>query len=191
MKRLYWLLPLMAALVILVAQQTPPRPDPVPERFGYGRPAGAADIARWDIAVRPDGKGLPAGSGTVSTGRTIYQLKCAACHGLENTPQNAKLLSSALVSRENNGVPFTKTHTIGNYWPYATTLFDYVRRAMPYTAAGSLKNEEVYALTAYLLAANQVVDSAFVANAQTLPGTAMPAQKLFVPDDRKPGPEIR
>ena len=82
-------------------------------------------------------------------------------------------------------------NVIGNYWPYATTVFDYIRRAMPFSQPGSLTNDEVYALTAYLLVANRVLDGKTVLNAQTLPKVIMPAQKLFVPDDRKGGPEVR
>ena len=84
-----------------------------------------------------------------------------------------------------------KEKTIGNYWPYATTVFDYVRRAMPFNAPGSLTNEEVYHLTAYLLNANEIIDEKYVINAQTLPKVIMPAQKLYVPDDRKGGAEIK
>lgn len=84
-----------------------------------------------------------------------------------------------------------KEKTIGNYWPYATTVFDYIRRAMPFSQPGSLTNEEVYHLTAYLLNANEIIDEKTVINAQTLPKIVMPARDLFVPDDRKGGPEIK
>jgi cytochrome c len=158
-----------------------------PPSFGLGRPASFADIEKIDIDVRPDGKGLPAGEGTVIAGKTIYMTKCMACHGTDTTSPGAKLLGPVLISTR----PDKKNKTIGNYWPYATTLFDYVRRAMPYNAPGSLTNEEVYRVTAFLLHANKVIDEQQVINAQTLPKIVMPAQKRFVPDDRRGGPEVR
>lgn len=153
-----------------------------PEQFGFGKPATAQQVAAWDIDVRPDGKGLPAGAGTAVQGRAIYAAKCASCHG--NTGVEGPY--SHLVSSDTS-----KAKTIGNYWPYATTLFDYVRRAMPFNAPGSLTNEEVYHLTAYLLHANGLVDSTSVLDAQSLPKVVMPARQLFVPDNRTGGAQIR
>jgi cytochrome c len=154
-----------------------------PVRFGLGRPATAAEVGRLDTDVRPDGTGLPAGSGTVAAGKAVYAARCAACHGVTGTegPHNR------LVARADGG----KEKTIGNYWPYATTLFDYVRRAMPYNAPGSLTDAEVYAVTAFLLHANGLIDSTLVLDARTLPAVAMPARPRFVPDDRRGGPEVR
>ena len=161
--------------------------DTLPEatHFGFGRPATATDITRLDIDVRPDGAGLPKGSGTVLTGKAIYATKCAVCHGATGTegPQGA-LVSPA-------GDTARKVKTIGNYWPYATTVFDYIRRAMPYNQPGSLTDDEVYSLTAFLLHANRIVNADAVMNRQTLPKVVMPAQKLFIPDDRRGGPEVR
>ncbi|HEY6901253.1 MAG TPA: cytochrome c [Puia sp.] len=152
--------------------------------FGFGRPASAKAIAAMDETIRPDGRGLPAGSGRASAGRTIYLQKCAACHGKTGVEGPFMRLVGPMGDT-------TKAKTIGNYWPYATTLFDYTRRAMPYNAPGSLTNEEVYHLTAYLLAANKIIDTAMVVNANNLAGIEMPAKKLFIPDDRKGGPEVR
>jgi cytochrome c len=152
--------------------------------FGFGRPATPKEIAAIDIAIRPDGKGLPTGSGTVRTGRAIYAVKCAACHGKTGVEGPYMRLVGPMGDT-------TKAKTIGNYWPYATTLFDYTRRAMPYNAPGSLSSDEVYSLTAFLLAANRVIDSTMVMDASNLPGVEMPAKKLFIPDERKGGPEIR
>ncbi|HEX8528973.1 MAG TPA: cytochrome c [Cytophagales bacterium] len=154
-----------------------------PLRFGLGRPATAAEIGRLDLDVRPDGTGLPAGSGTVPAGKAVYAARCAACHGTTGVegPHNR------LVARADQA----KEKTIGNYWPYATTLFDYIRRAMPYNAPGSLTDEEVYAVTAFLLRANGLIDSTAVLDARTLPVVAMPARSRFVPDDRRGGPEVR
>lgn len=159
---------------------------PWPTRFGLGRPATQADIARLDIDVRPDGKGLPAGEGKPALGKVIFATKCAACHGVGGVGGlNGSLVSTTDASRKR------PEKTIGNYWPYATTVFDYIRRAMPFSEPGSLTNEEVYQLTAYLLNANGIIDEKTVINAKTLPKVVMPAQKLFVPDDRKGGPEIK
>jgi cytochrome c len=158
-----------------------------PPSFGLGRPASRADIEKIDIDVRPDGTGLPAGEGTAIAGKIIYMTKCVACHGTDTTSPDAKLLGPVLISTRAD----KKNKTIGNYWPYATTLFDYVRRAMPYNEPGSLTNEEVYQVTAFLLHANKVIDEQQVINAQTLPEVVMPAQIRFIPDDRRGGPEIR
>lgn len=157
-----------------------------PASFGLGRLASAAEIAAMDIDVRPDGVGLPPGDGNALAGKTVYMTKCVACHGTETTPGDEKLLGPVLISN-NPG----KIKTIGNYWPYATTLFDYVRRAMPYNEPGTLSNEEVYQVTAFLLSANKVIKEQEVLNAQTLPRIKMPAQQRFIPDDRRGGAEIR
>ncbi|MBD2756190.1 c-type cytochrome [Spirosoma validum] len=160
--------------------------DTLPTHFGFGRPATAAEIARLDIDVRPDGKGLPAGEGQVLTGKQIFAAKCAACHGTGGVDgPNGSLVTTTNPGRKR------PEKTIGNYWPYATTVFDYIRRAMPFSQPGSLTNDEVYHLTAYLLQANGIIDEKTVINAQTLPRVVMPAQKLFVPDDRKGGSEIK
>jgi hypothetical protein len=158
-----------------------------PASFGLGRPVSVAEIARIDIDVRPDGLGLPAGEGNAIAGKKVYTAKCVACHGTETTPADAKLLGPVLISYHSE----KKEKTIGNYWPYSTTLFDYVRRAMPYNEPGTLTNEEVYQVTAFLLAANKVIGEQDVVDSQTLPGIVMPAQKRFVPDDRRGGPEVR
>jgi cytochrome c len=158
-----------------------------PASFGLGRPVSAAEIAKIDLDVRPDGLGLPAGEGNAMAGKTLYMTKCVACHGTETTPAETKLLGPALI---NNPIG-KKDKTIGNYWPYATTLFDYVRRAMPYNEPGTLTNEEVYQVTAFLLAANKVIHEQDAMNAQTLPKVVMPAQQRFIPDDRRGGPEVR
>jgi len=160
-----------------------------PATFGFGRTATVEEITLWDIAIRPDGKGLPPGEGDAAKGKAIYALKCVACHG-ENGREipGFKLAGPALVS---DTLFKSKPKTIGNYWPYATTLFDYMRRTMPYNLPGSLTNNEVYSLTAFLLSANQIIKSDAILNAQTLPRVIMPAKKLFVIDDRKGGAEVK
>lgn len=160
-----------------------------PAKFGFGRKATAQEIAAWDIDIRPDGKGLPAGQGDVKTGRILYARKCAVCHGVDGTEKpGVKLPGNALVGDTSAS---SKPKTIGNYWPYATTLFDYMRRAMPYNLPGSLSNDDVYSITAYLLNANKIIKADVVLDAKNLYKVVMPAKKLFIMDDRKGGPEIK
>lgn len=149
-----------------------------PDTFGFGTFVSNAYIQKFDIDVRPDGKGLPVGSGSVKEGRILYQKKCVLCHGKTGTEGGlgGKLVSSPLDSN--------RTKTIGSYWPYATTVYDYIYRAMPFNEPGSLTSQEVYDLTAYLLYANAIIDSTFLITEKTLPLIEMPAKKLFVPDDR-------
>jgi mono/diheme cytochrome c family protein len=160
-----------------------------PATFGYGRTATAKEISLWDIAIRPDGKGLPPGRGDAASGKAIYALKCAACHGVNGKEvAGFKLPGPALVSDISAQ---SKPKTIGNYWPYATTLFDYMRRTMPYNLPGSLTDSEVYSLSAFLLSANQIIKADVILDAQTLPRIVMPTKKLFVIDDRKGGAEVK
>ena len=156
-----------------------------PASFGLGRPASPHEIAVLDIDVRPDGTGLPAGSGNISSGKLIYAAKCAACHGStgKEGPQPRLVGSTADTT--------IRAKTIGNYWPYATTIYDYINRAMPVNAPGSLTPEEVYSLTAYILCANEIIPADKIMDARTLPEIKMPARDLFVPDDRRGGAEIR
>lgn len=161
-----------------------------PGSFGLGRAATAAEITAWDIDIRPDGKGLPAGSATAAEGKALYAAKCAACHGADGREvAGVKLPAPALVS--DTTFKGRKGNAIGNYWPYATTVFDYIRRSMPYNLPGSLTDKEVYSLTAYLLSANQIITNNTEINAQTLPKVVMPAQKYYITDDRKGGPEVK
>jgi hypothetical protein len=155
-----------------------------PSSFGIGRKAKRSEIEEWDIDIRPDGKGLPAGSGNVSSGRILFAAKCASCHGKDGSGGTYSRLVAVMGDT-------TKAKTIGNYWPWSSTLFDYIRRAMPYTSPGSLSDKEVYGLTAYLLYLNKIIDSTTEMNAKTLPKVAMPAHLYFVNDNRQGGPEIR
>ena len=169
-----------------------PAPPP-PARYGVGGAASAAEIAAWDIDVAPDGAGLPAGSGRHSDGAAVYAAKCASCHGARGEGFEA---NPKLVGRDpRDGFPFGRdpklVKTVGNYWPYATTLFDYVRRTMPLTAPGSLTDDEVYAVVAFLLAENEVVAKDAVLDARSLAAVRMPARDRFVPDDRRGGSEFR
>ena len=142
--------------------------------------------------MMPDGSGLPAGSGTASRGALLYQRKCAACHGKTGTEGPF----DPLVARERRpDFPFGRDPTlvkaIGNYWPYATTLYDYINRAMPLDAPGSLKPDEVYSLVAFLLWRNGIAADTAVMSAQSLPRVVMPAHDRFVLDNRRGGREIR
>src|SRR2546425_209227 len=141
-----------------------------------GRPISPAEIAAWDISILPDGSGLPPGGGTPAQGSRIYAQKCAACHG-ENGKgaQNAALVGGLPLT---TGIDATKT--IANFWPYATTLFDFTRRAMPWPQPRTLTNDEVYALTAYILALNKIIGENDVMNATTLPKVRMPNRDGFI-----------
>ncbi len=155
-----------------------------PGSFEIGRRATDKEIQALNISIMPDGRGLPVGAGTVATGEGVYKTKCAFCHGKNGTEGPSAPLVGSMGDT-------TKAKTIGNYWPYATTLFDYIRRAMPYNMPGSLNNNEVYSLTAYLLYKNKITDQAMVINSVSLPKIKMPAQKLFIDDGRCGGKEIR
>lgn len=158
-----------------------------PRSFGFGHGAARARIDAIDKDIMPDGRGLPTGSGNAVTGRLLYAAKCAACHGTSAHVAGIKLPGPPLFANPDS--PHIKA--IGNYWPYATTIFDYVRRSMPSNAPGSLTDNEVYALTAYLLQANHLLDSTAAMDAVSLPKIVMPAQKRFVADDRHGGAEVK
>jgi S-disulfanyl-L-cysteine oxidoreductase SoxD len=160
----------------------------MPESFGLGKIASQREIDSLDIDVSADGGGLPAGSGTVHQGRRIYMAKCALCHG--KTGKEGAYNKLVAEHTWIDSLP-TAEKTIGNYWPYATTLYDYINRAMPYDSPGTLNADEVYSLTAFLLWQNGIIDSTFNVSASNLPKVEMPAQKLFIEDDRHGGPEIR
>ncbi|HYM18925.1 MAG TPA: c-type cytochrome [Micropepsaceae bacterium] len=140
-----------------------------------GKPISPADIAPWDISIMPDGTGLPPGSGTPAQGAPIFAAKCSACHG-----ENGKGGIAAAVTAGPPRASLDGGKTIANFWPYATTVFDFIRRAMPYNAPHSLKDEEVYALTAYLLSLNKLIGDNDVMNAQTLPKVKMPNRDNFI-----------
>jgi S-disulfanyl-L-cysteine oxidoreductase SoxD len=146
---------------------------------GLGKPITEQDIKHWDITILPDGTGLPPGSGTPEQGAKIYAEKCSACHGDQGKGGVAPFYP-ALVGGEplTNGIDTVKT--IKNYYAYPTTIFDYVRRAMPYNMPRSLTDEEVYALTAYILALNDLIGPNDVMDATTLPKVKMPNRDNFI-----------
>src|SRR6516164_81207 len=136
-----------------------------------GKPISPEDLAPWDISIGPDGAELPPGSGTAKQGEAVFTAKCQACHGAKGAGQpNDRLVGGQ------GSLPGDKPaiKTVGSFWPYATTLFDYVRRAMPYVESKSLSPDETYAVVAYILNLNGVVGDADVINAQTLPNVKMP-----------------
>ncbi len=149
-------------------------------RFGLGRPATPQEVAGWNVDIAPDGAGLPPGSGTAQQGEQVYAAKCASCHG--TTGEGG--IGDRLVGGQGTLATAKPVKTIGSYWPYATTVFDYVRRAMPFTNPQSLTNDELYAVTAYLLYLNKIIGKDTVMNAQTLPKVKMPNRGGFVGDPR-------
>lgn len=152
----------------------------------FGQPIEPADIAAWDISIGPDGAGLPPGRGTAIEGEAIYVAKCQACHGDKGIVPGVAL-AGALVGGMGTLAPDkTPIKTVGSYWPYATTLFDYVRRAMPFQESKSLTADEVYAVTAYVLDLNGIVGSNDVIDAQSLPKVRMPNRDGFIPFPRNP-----
>jgi cytochrome c len=163
------------------------------ERFSLGRPATPQTIASVDIDASPSGEGLPAGRGDAARGAGLYQQHCAACHGAQG---EGVAPYPRLVGREpRTGFPFAADlkapRTIGNFWPYATSLFDYIRRAMPLAAPGTLTTDEVYSVTAWLLAANEILPAGSTLDSASLVAIRMPARDRFVPDDRRGGAEVR
>jgi cytochrome c len=163
------------------------------ERFGaIGRVAQDAEVRAWDIDANPTGAGLPKGSGTYQRGVAVYAQQCASCHGAkgEGIAPNPKLVAAE--PRDFSFAADAKlAKTIGNYWPYATTLYDYINRAMPFQAPGSLSPGDVYSVVAFLLAENGIVDKSAVIDARSLPRVRMPGRDHFVVDDRKGGAGFR
>jgi len=160
-----------ALLLILAspvfAQQSP----------NLGKPISPEDLASWDISIGPGGVGLPPGSGTVKQGEAVFVAKCQACHGEKGagTPNDRLVGGQGSLPGERPPVK-----TIGSYWPFATTLFDYIRRAMPFNESKSLTNDELYGVVAYLLNLNGVIQESETMNAQSLPKVAMPNRDGFI-----------
>lgn len=147
---------------------------------GFGQAATKGQIEAWNIDIAPDGAGLPPGQGTVQRGRQIFLQKCAMCHG--KTGREGPM--DRLVGGQGTLNASDPVKTVGSYWPYATTLFDYVRRAMPFTAPQSLSADEVYSLVAWILYQNKIIPEDAVMDAKTLPRVRMPNKNGFVPDPR-------
>ena len=148
--------------------------------YGIGRAATPAEIAGWNIDIARDGSGLPPGSGTVSHGREVYEQQCLACHGDKGQGD----VGDRLVGGQGTLATAKPVRTVGSYWPYAPTLFDYIRRAMPQNAPQSLSNEDVYAVSAYILNLNGLLPSDASLDAKTLAAIKMPNRDHFVGDPR-------
>lgn len=168
----------------LLAFASPAFADGLPKaRFGFGTTPSDAELSRF-VSPLPDGRGLPQGSGTVAQGEVIYQEKCAACHGAKMQGGIGGALIGGRGTLVNNDPKKAPKKTIESYWPYATTVFDYTKRAMPLTAPGSLTNDEVYALTAYILAEAKIVPPETTLDAGSLAKVVMPNRAGFVKDPR-------
>lgn len=148
--------------------------------LGIGRTATAEAIAGWDIDVRPDGQGLPEGSGSVQQGEAVYERHCMHCHGPFGQDPGWHIIAGGIGTLD-SGAPL---RTVGSYWPHATTLFDYTRRAMPYDRPHQLEADELYAVTAYVLHLNELLDFDAVLDAESLPRVEMPNVDGFIPDPR-------
>jgi cytochrome c len=143
-----------------------------------GRAMTEVELAFWDSSILVDGSNLPPGSGTSSQGAAIYVQKCAACHGPTGAETNTRL--TPLIGGRGSLASEQPVKTLGSYWPYPTIVFDYIRRAMPYNAPKTLSNDEVYALTAYLLQANGIIDETTALDRTSLPAVKMPNREGFV-----------
>jgi len=167
---------LCAALVIVAAPALAQAPQ-------FGQPISPADLAPWDISVGPDGAGLPAGRGTPAQGAAVFTAKCQACHGEKGAGGPNDRLVGGQGTLEAGKTP---VKTVGSYWPYATTLFDYIRRAMPFVDSKSLTSDEIYAVSAYILNLNGVIGENDAMDAQSLPKVRMPNRDGFIPFPRYP-----
>jgi cytochrome c len=148
--------------------------------YGIGRPATPAEIAGWNIDIDSEGHNLPPGSGTVSHGREVFDQQCAACHGAKGEGG----IGDQLAGGQGTLATSKPVRTVGSYWPYAPTLFDYIRRAMPQNAPQSLSNDDVYAVSAYVLNLNGLLPADAVLDAKTLPAIKMPNRSMFTGDTR-------
>jgi cytochrome c len=146
------------------------------ESPNLGKAADISLIKNWDISIGTDGYELPAGSGDAIIGKEIYNQQCIACHGAKGEG----LLNDKLAGGHGSLVTDKAVKTIGSYWPYATTIFDYIRRAMPYLSPKNLTNEEVYALTAYMLYINNIIPEEMIINSEILPTILMPNKENFI-----------
>ncbi len=165
----------LACTALALAASAGAAPTPVAGKFGLGKAATPEEIAGWDIDVKPDGSGLPRGRGSVADGQTIYDAKCASCHGTFGE-SNSYLQIAGGVGSLASDAPI---RTTGSKLNYATTLFDYIRRAMPFNAPQSLTADEVYALTAYVLHLNDIVGADTVLDQDSLPKLSMPNRDGF------------
>jgi len=173
---------LAATLCLIIAAGTVIAQDSG-RRFGFGSAVGEAEIAKVDIDVMPDGRGAPPGEGSYQQGKEVYEARCLACHGAEL--QGVKEAGGApLIGGRGSLDSDAPKKTVESYWPYASTLFDYTKRAMPFDAPGSLTDPEVYAVVAFIFAEANIVDRSAMMNAEALASVEMPNRNGFIPDPR-------
>jgi S-disulfanyl-L-cysteine oxidoreductase SoxD len=170
------------AAIAAVMMLTLAAPAVAADAPAFGQPIAPADLSSWDISIGPDGAGLPPGRGTAKQGEAVFVAKCQACHGEKGAgkPNDALVGGAGTIASDKPAVK-----TVGSYWPYATTLFDYVRRAMPWNATKSLTPDELYAVSAYILNLNGVIGADDVLDAQSLPKVKMPNRDGFIPFPRQ------
>ena len=152
------------------------------KQTGLGRPASTDEVKQRDITTLPNGVGLPDGKGTAAQGELVYRDKCASCHGPNGEgvpPQGTQLVGGVGSLASDNPV-----RTVGSYWPYATSVWDYIHRAMPQNQPGSLSADDTYAVTAFLLSRNKIIDTSDVMDKESLPKVRMPNRDGFIPDAR-------
>jgi mono/diheme cytochrome c family protein len=170
-------LALMLAAAALLAAQSP--------KFGVGRAPTPDELKQFDISIGPDGAGLPPGSGTAAAGREVYTNRCARCHGDKGEGRDSVPIAGGQGTLKNP----KPLRTVGSYWPYATTIFDYVNRAMPFNNPGMLTHDQVYAVTGYILFLNGLAGENDTIDARSLPKIKMPNRDGFVKDPRPDVPE--
>ncbi|WP_029587471.1 c-type cytochrome [Bradyrhizobium sp. URHD0069] len=173
-----------ATLLVSVLMSSAAFAQGAPAHFGFGTAVTPQDLAGY-FSIPPDGRGLPPGSGNAAAGAKVFAESCAACHGdkLQGNP-TAGIGGDRLLGGRGSLATKTPVKTVESYWPYATTLFDYVKRSMPFSAPGSLKDDEIYAVVAYILSEAKVIKPTDVMDAKTLPKVVMPNHDGFIPDAR-------
>lgn len=150
------------------------------QTYGLGREASADEVTAWDITIGPGGRELPDGSGSAVDGAQVYEVRCKECHGDQGIGGD----HAALIGKPEQLKQAPPIKTVGSYWPYATTLFDYTRRAMPFEEPGTLTDDQVYAVTAYVLHLNGIIGEDEVMDRDSLPNVEMPNRGGFIPDPR-------